>query len=226
MGAMNNILWQSYQQGTLSHAILLETDPTAVLHLVDEFARELHLTISDLLVLSSDETIKIAQVRDVLRFANMSRATAPIKLIVIPDATKLTPESANAFLKTLEEPPEATHFILGAERLNAILPTIQSRCQIISDVGVTALEQSTIPLPFSKNKPLHDYFQLAKELASSDQSLTDILTTWLISATQQPNTNTTNAHQQIMLHYLQLAKHNPNRRLFLDNFFLEVYNTN
>lgn len=226
MSAMDNILSERYKQHSLSHAILLETDPTTLLRLTDAFADELNITTSDMLVLSTDETIKVAQVRDVLRFANMSRATAPIKLIVIPDATKLTTESANAFLKTLEEPPAATHFILGAQRLHAILPTIQSRCQIVSNIGTTNPGERATPLPFSKNKPLSDYFQVAKELAASDQSLTEILNSWLIDLNQQTQSATSKTYQQAILRYLQLAQHNPNRRLFLDNLFLEVYNTN
>jgi DNA polymerase III gamma/tau subunit len=223
---MDTILWEKYKSGALAHAILLESDPLTVTTLVDSFAGELNITMSDLLILPSDETIKVAQVRDILKFANMSRATAPIKLIVIPDATKLTPESANAFLKTLEEPPQATHFILGATQLNAILPTIQSRCQIISEVGTVTPKGGAAPLPFSKNKPLSEYFQLAKELATSDQSLIEILNGWLVDLSQQASTKTTLGYQQIILRYLQLAQHNPNRRLFLDNLFVEVYNTN
>lgn len=40
-------------------------------------------------------------------------------------------EAANALLKVLEEPPSQTLFLLTTAQLNLILPTIQSRCQII-----------------------------------------------------------------------------------------------
>lgn len=40
-------------------------------------------------------------------------------------------EAANAMLKTLEEPPEGTLIILITQRLNSVLPTIVSRCQIL-----------------------------------------------------------------------------------------------
>lgn len=42
-----------------------------------------------------------------------------------------TPEAMNAFLKNLEEPQEGLYFILTAQSLNGVLPTIVSRCQIL-----------------------------------------------------------------------------------------------
>jgi DNA polymerase-3 subunit delta' len=53
------------------------------------------------------------------------------KVIVIFDAHLLTEPAANAFLKILEEPPEKSTFILTTSNMNAILPTIASRCQPI-----------------------------------------------------------------------------------------------
>ncbi len=49
---------------------------------------------------------------------------------VIQKADFLTPVCANSLLKSLEEPPPGYHFILLAERLERILPTIRSRCII------------------------------------------------------------------------------------------------
>lgn len=46
--------------------------------------------------------------------------------------------SANAFLKTLEEPPEHAVFILLAANPNAVLPTVRSRCQQLSLPGVVS----------------------------------------------------------------------------------------
>jgi DNA polymerase-3 subunit delta' len=43
----------------------------------------------------------------------------------------MTPQAANALLKTLEEPPPGTHLLLVAHRVSQIMPTIVSRCQRI-----------------------------------------------------------------------------------------------
>ncbi len=50
---------------------------------------------------------------------------------IISDVDMMRQESANAMLKTLEEPPAGTVIILLTERIHAVLPTILSRCQII-----------------------------------------------------------------------------------------------
>lgn len=66
------------------------------------------------------------------------------RIAIIDDADKMNAESANALLKTLEEPSANYLMILIASELDAILPTIRSRCQSIrfgclSDEDVAAL---------------------------------------------------------------------------------------
>lgn len=53
------------------------------------------------------------------------------KVVVIDDADDLNPESANCFLKTLEEPPPRAVLILIGTRPERQLPTIVSRCQVV-----------------------------------------------------------------------------------------------
>ncbi len=53
------------------------------------------------------------------------------RVFILKDAQRLNESSANSFLKTLEEPPPSNVFILLTANLNLILPTIQSRCQIL-----------------------------------------------------------------------------------------------
>jgi DNA polymerase-3 subunit delta' len=53
------------------------------------------------------------------------------RVFIIKDAQRLNESAANAFLKTLEEPLASNVFILLTQNLNLILPTIQSRCQIL-----------------------------------------------------------------------------------------------
>lgn len=48
-------------------------------------------------------------------------------VFVIEDADELTPAAANSLLKTLEEPPPKTHFVLITSRVNRLLDTIRSR---------------------------------------------------------------------------------------------------
>jgi DNA polymerase-3 subunit delta' len=62
-------------------------------------------------------------------------AFAPIRgrrrVVIMLDADQMNPISANAFLKTLEEPQRDTTFILVTERSHKLPDTIRSRCQIV-----------------------------------------------------------------------------------------------
>jgi len=69
---------------------------------------------------------EIRALRDAVKFAP---ATMRSKVYIIDEAHMLTKEGANAFLKTLEEPPEYAVFILATTAPEALPPTILSRCQ-------------------------------------------------------------------------------------------------
>lgn len=75
--------------------------------------------------------IKIDQVRELQRRLYFPPLEAKRCVCAINCADKLNLNAANALLKTLEEPPENTHLILGAKSPAVLLPTIVSRCQII-----------------------------------------------------------------------------------------------
>ena len=53
---------------------------------------------------------------------------APCKVFILHDAHQMHTFSANALLKTLEEPPRDTYLILLTDRIDAMLPTLLSRC--------------------------------------------------------------------------------------------------
>ncbi len=66
-----------------------------------------------------------------------------IRVVVIEDAHLLTVQAQNALLKVIEEPPAQTLFILVTDRIDALLPTVQSRCASIyfpqlSETEITA----------------------------------------------------------------------------------------
>jgi len=59
------------------------------------------------------------------------------KIFIIDEVHMLSQSAFNAFLKTLEEPPEYAIFILATTEKNKILPTILSRCQIFNFKRIT-----------------------------------------------------------------------------------------
>jgi DNA polymerase III subunit delta' len=53
------------------------------------------------------------------------------RVVIIDPADDLEKNAANAILKSLEEPPEGTYFLLIAHRVGRLLPTIRSRCRLL-----------------------------------------------------------------------------------------------
>jgi DNA polymerase III delta' subunit len=64
---------------------------------------------------------------------------AEVRVFIVEEATSLAPPAANALLKTLEEPPPRTLFVLCTTAPEQLLPTIRSRCQRVRFAGGTAL---------------------------------------------------------------------------------------
>jgi DNA polymerase III subunit delta' len=75
--------------------------------------------------------IKISAIRAVQEDINYRPYEARKKVFIINNAHQLNLESANAFLKTLEEPPRDSLIILVTDRPSLLLPTVLSRCRVI-----------------------------------------------------------------------------------------------
>ena len=86
----------------------------------------------DLIIIEPDEdkkVIRIDQIREINRHLAFSPALGGYRIIILDPAEKMTDEAANAFLKTLEEPPPRNTFILNVRDPGELFPTIVSRCQ-------------------------------------------------------------------------------------------------
>lgn len=77
---------------------------------------------------SKSRVITIDQIRALMQTVNLKPAEARVKFAVIVCAERLNPEAANAFLKTLEEPPEHSVLLLLSTDPAKILETLISRC--------------------------------------------------------------------------------------------------
>ncbi|ABM69434.1 DNA polymerase III subunit delta' [Prochlorococcus marinus] len=79
---------------------------------------------------SGSEIIKIAQIRNIKTFLSQKSINSEKKIVLIIDAHLLNEAASNCLLKTLEEPSNGI-FILLTSKLNLLLDTIISRCQIV-----------------------------------------------------------------------------------------------
>jgi DNA polymerase-3 subunit delta' len=77
---------------------------------------------------SKSRRIVIAQIRELEHALQMRASNGRRKVAIIPDADRLQTEAANAFLKTLEEPPKDSLLLLLSALPEALPETILSRC--------------------------------------------------------------------------------------------------
>src|SRR5204863_751209 len=75
--------------------------------------------------------IRVDEVRQAITFAQTTSARGVAKAVVIHPAERMNGISANALLKTLEEPPGQARLILSCAAPDALLPTIRSRCHAV-----------------------------------------------------------------------------------------------
>ncbi|HBH11650.1 MAG: DNA polymerase III delta prime subunit [Clostridiales bacterium 38_11] len=76
-----------------------------------------------------EDSIKRQDIDRILNKIYIKPYESDKKVFIINESQKMTVQAANAFLKTLEEPPEDTTIILTTTNINFLLPTIVSRCQ-------------------------------------------------------------------------------------------------
>lgn len=88
--------------------------------------------------------IKIDQIRLVKKIAYLKPMIGKKRVFIVVEAESMTEEAANSLLKILEEPPFFSHITLITNNQYLILPTIKSRCQILSFSPVSREEMGKI----------------------------------------------------------------------------------
>jgi DNA polymerase III subunit delta' len=91
-------------------------------------ARGVH---ADLVIVTPGDSgaIKLDQVREAIERSAYRPFEGRRRVVIVDDADALISEAQNALLKTLEEPPPASVFVLVTCRPDVLLPTVRSRCQ-------------------------------------------------------------------------------------------------
>lgn len=161
--AVTTRLGEAARAGRLHHCYLFEGPPrvgkhTAAVRLAmqaacttgdvdtcpvaSQMARGLH---PDLLILEPDpsrksQTIGVGQVRELVSKLRLRPYAARWRSVIVDPADSLMPQAANALLKTLEEPPSDTGFVLVTSQSSALLPTVISRSQRVRFRAVPELQ--------------------------------------------------------------------------------------
>lgn len=134
-----SFLFRSVEQDTLHHAYLmvgsLQSKKKQVAQDFLETLPAYDRTLCTLLDKENKEekhtTISIDQIRDIIHSLTRISEEGKYRVIWIEPAEALTAEAANALLKVLEEPPHQTLFLLFAQSVRSVLPTIASRCHVL-----------------------------------------------------------------------------------------------
>jgi DNA polymerase-3 subunit delta' len=134
-------LRRAYEQNRLAHAYLITGAPgsgkealaaelaslvngTATKDVFSNKARDIFIARPE----SKSRRIVTAQIRALEHALQMRAADGRHKVAIVPDADRLQTEAANAFLKTLEEPPKDSLLLLLSALPEALPETILSRC--------------------------------------------------------------------------------------------------
>jgi DNA polymerase III subunit delta' len=106
-------------------------------------ARGVH---ADVLLIEPGDSgaIKIDQVRDAIERSAYRPFEGRRRVVILDDADAMNPDAQNAVLKTLEEPPAASTFVLVTARPDMLLPTVRSRCQRLRFGRLSPADVATI----------------------------------------------------------------------------------
>jgi len=117
--------------------------------------------------------IKIDQIRNLQKELSYRPFEAHKKVCIIEDAERMNPAAANAFLKTLEEPPGDALLLLLTSHAESVLPTILSRCQRLR---FPSLPADTIVDLLRRNGVEEETARIAAALAGGDPARAEEIT--------------------------------------------------
>lgn len=103
-----------------------------------------------------NKDIKIESIRNLIKDLVFAAPEGNKRFVIIDEAHRMNQASANALLKTLEEPPQDTVFFLLSSNMHKMLPTIISRCELVKFPPLENSKLSEI-LDIDSNHPFIEY---------------------------------------------------------------------
>jgi exonuclease VII large subunit len=183
---------------------------------------------ADITVINQDgEGIKIATVRQVITDSSFRPYARAERAVLILNLEQASLPAQQALLKFFEEPPDYLRILATTSSMNAILPTIQSRCQLIQQ-NITSAKTTDAVSAWVKNLEQASYSDITeisnvyKEKAEAISFLNQCVES-LTQSASYPNKFAVTA-SQILLTSIDHLQHNANTRLTIEDCFFSIKN--
>lgn len=129
----------SINSGRFSHAHIITGEDgigksliakETAIRLLGKDKEKQYVDIVEFKMLKDKKSIGIDEIKNIIQETTKKPYEGDKKVIILYRSDKMTEAAQNAFLKTIEEPPKGVFIILLCEKLENILDTIKSRCQV------------------------------------------------------------------------------------------------
>ena len=138
-------------------------DPETMCGACAKIAAGIHPDVVTLVREGAAQIVPIESVRNnVIARVGFPPHEGTVRVFIVVEASALAPPAANALLKTLEEPPSRTMFVLCTTAPEQLLPTIRSRCQRVRFAAGAALPAAADPARAERVAALGD--ELARDV--------------------------------------------------------------
>lgn len=128
----------------------------------------------DLFILE-DEKIGIAQIKQIIKHFSTKPFGSTLKSVVIFDAGNISIDAQNAMLKILEEPPENSIILIGVDSETRLLPTVLSRCLVISLQSSALRSQPEFDLDQILKASVEERFEIVEKASDKDKFLEQLI---------------------------------------------------
>lgn len=172
----------------------------------------------DLLIIDTDYSI--SKVRQIQKFLSQKPFNHSSKIILIQHSDLLAAPAQNALLKSLEEPGDSNYFILTTTTPQAILPTIHSRCRLISKTSnITPIKTKILVSTGNIKADLSTADQLSADKTSVAPFLKNQLCLYQQRLLTDPSAQTQDAIDRLVT-CLSMLSHHVDPKSVLDYFLL------
>lgn len=190
----------------------------------EKLLHEAAITAFDITIID-DETLGIEEVRKMQK-AIYLKPRGKYKAIVLRNASHITVDAQNALLKVLEEPPDDTLIILEVEKSDNLLPTICSRCKIVTlraENTTTDIPHDSLILNSLSSMAIGEKLKLAQDNGKTKEDAIKFLKA-LTMATRQENNNGTFTHllKSLQKTHTIIETSNVTPRFALENLLLSL----